>query len=171
LGTFVRSLIKDLLHDTGKRFFVEDNTWNVLFAKELVEILPEAKIIHVYRDPRDVVASFSHQRWSPKDKIQGALWYKDMMTYWFNLRAILPLDSYYELSLEHFVASPEAMLREICQFAGISFHKAMLQVDLSHAHSGRWRREYSEEEKVAVQDILGEIIFELGYELEEERYA
>jgi hypothetical protein len=164
LGDFIRIVINDLLEQTGKRFFVEDNTWNVLFAREIIELLPEAKIIHVYRDPRDVVASFSHQRWSPTNKQQGARWYRAMITYWFNTRSALPSGSYYELGLEDLVASPETVLRDICEFAGIPFDNALLQIDLSHSHSGRWKREYSDEEKTKVQEILADVIEKLGYD-------
>ena len=163
LGDFIRNVIGDLVRQTGKGFFVEDNTWNVFFARELLELVPEAKILHVYRDPRDVVASFSHQRWSPTNKEQGAYWYKAMMAHWFNVRSSLPAGSYFELKLEDLVASPEAMLQNICEFVRIPFDRAMLQMDLSHSHSGRWKREYSDREKEKVQAILGDVIEELGY--------
>jgi hypothetical protein len=163
LGDFIRRVVQDFLEQTGKTFFVEDNTWNILFAKEILELLPSAKIIHVYRDPRDVVASFAHQRWSPTDKEQGAVWYRTLMRHWFTVRSALSPEDYYELSLENLVSDPESVTRGICDFAGIEFHGSMLQVDLSGSHSGRWHREYDEEEKVQVEDILGDIIAELGY--------
>ncbi len=167
LGDFIRDIIDDLLSHTEKSLFVEDNTWNIFFAKELLELLPEAKIIHVYRDPRDVVASFSQQRWSPSDRIQGAHWYKSMMTYWFKIRTTLDPRSYHELSLESLVRSPQETLVEICKFAQIPFDDGMLALDLSHSHAGRWKKEYSEEEKLEVQRILKDVIEQLGYELEE----
>lgn len=166
LGDFIRNVIAELLEQTDKSFFVEDNTWNILFAREILELAPEAKIIHIYRDPRDVVASFSHQRWSPTDKQQGARWYKSMMERWFEIRPTLPPKSYYELSLEELVASPESTLPSLCQFAEIDFDQAMLKIDLSHSHRGRWKREYSETEEAQVPIILRDVIEKLGYELE-----
>ena len=164
LGDFVRAVITDFLLAANKTFFVEDNTWNVLFAGEILSLLPEAKILHVYRDPRDVVASFAHQRWSPQDTGQGARWYRDMMTRWFEIRRALPQDSYYELKLEDLVASPELELRKLCAFVQIPFHPVMLNVDLSHSHSGRWKSEFSEAEKRQIHEILGDIIHRLGYD-------
>jgi len=35
--------------------------------KELFELIPDAKFIHVTRDPRDVVASMIKQRWCPSE--------------------------------------------------------------------------------------------------------
>jgi hypothetical protein len=166
LGNFIKNVIDDLLQHTEKAFFVEDNTWNIFFAREILELVPEAKIIHVYRDPRDVVASFSHQRWSPNDKEKGAHWYKAMMTHWFDVRSDLPADSCFELKLEDLVASPEVMLERVCKFVGISFSERMLHLDLSQSHSGRWLAEYSKQEKETVQTILAPVIQELGYDLD-----
>jgi hypothetical protein len=163
LGDFVRDVIDDLLRETGARFFVEDNTWNILFSREITAMLPEAKIIHVYRDPRDVVASFSQQRWCPTRKDQGAYWYRAMMVHWFEVRADLPRGSYHELRLEDLVANPQAELRAVCEFADIPFDQAMLEINLGHSHSGRWKKEYSHEEITLVGDILGDILDELGY--------
>jgi hypothetical protein len=165
LGDFIQVIIDDLLKVANRKFFVEDNTWNILLAKEILELVPEAKIIHVYRDPRDVVASFSRQRWSPIDRTQGAHWYKSMMGHWFNLRSSLPTGSFYELKLEDLVTSPAEVLQNVCTFAGIPFDRVILQTDLSHSHSGRWKREYSKEEKAKVQAILAEVIETLGYGL------
>ncbi len=164
MGDFIRNVVHDLVNQSGKKFFVEDNTWNVLFAREILEFLPEAKIVHIYRDPRDVIASFSHQRWSPTDKEQGARWYRAMMMHWFDLRSALPAGSYFETSLENLVAAPETVLRKVCKFAEISFDKTMLQIDLSRSNSGRWKREYTEAEKANVHQILGDVITELGYD-------
>ena len=145
-------------------FFFEDNTWNIFFARELLELLPESKIVHIYRDPRDVVASFSQQRWCPSDKIKAALWYKTMMEYWlYVVRKGLPADSYSEVKLEALVKSPEITLRRLCEFIRLPFENSMLDVDLTKSHIGRWRNEFSEREKGEISDILGSIIHDLGY--------
>lgn len=167
LGDFVRDVINDLLEAKGADIFVEDNTWNILFAGEMLELLPDAKIVHVYRDPRDVVASFSEQRWSPRDKVQAAHWYKAIMEHWFEVRAGLPPESYVELALEDVVADPRTALLQVCKRVGMDLHPRMLELDLSHSHSGRWRREYTDIEKICVQEILGPVIERLGYGLEE----
>ncbi len=166
LGDFIRNVISEILSERDKDFFIEDNTWNILLAQELLDLLPDAKLIHVYRDPRDVVASFNHQRWSPSDRVQAARWYRAMMCHWFEIRSRLPSHCYHELSLESLVASPKRVLTNVCDFAGITFHKAMMEIDLSHSHTGRWRQEYTQEEKTKVQEILGDIIDQLGYGVE-----
>ena len=165
LGNYIKNLINDFLLKNNKEFFFEDNTWNIFFARELLEILPEAKIIHIYRDPRDVVASFTQQRWCPSDVKKAALWYKSMMNYWLSeVKKDLPGNSYYEIKFESLVNYPEVSLRELCEFAGLSFDECLLDVDISRHHSGRWESEFSEKEKREIYDILGSIICDLGYE-------
>lgn len=63
LGEFIRRVIDSIMKEQNKNFFVEDTPrGNMLFAPELLDLVPEAKIIHIYRDPRDVVASYSKKR-------------------------------------------------------------------------------------------------------------
>ncbi|RME46709.1 MAG: sulfotransferase [Caldilineae bacterium] len=164
LGDFIRAVIGDLLAQEGKSFFVEDNTWNILFARELLDFVPSAKILHVYRDPRDVVASFLRQRWTPHDAAQAAQWYRDIITHWFAVRKTLPPESYFEYSLEALVNDTERVVHAICDFTGLPFHPALLQTDLSRSRQGRWRRDLSPAEQQTVRQILGEVIEVLGYE-------
>lgn len=166
LSNFLRKVAHSLLEKANAKVYVEDNTWNILFARELLQLLPEAKILHIYRDPRDVVASFSKQRWCPTGKEQAAIWYRSIIAHWFSIRSDLPSNSYYELRLEELVDVTETVVKEICGFVGLSYERQMLDIDLSRSHSGRWRKELSEEEKDEVQGLLKDIIEELGYHLE-----
>jgi len=163
LGGFIKAVISDLLRETGKQFFVEDNTWNILFARELVDLLPDAKIVHIFRDPRDVIASFVRQRWCPPDLAQAAQWYDALMAHWFKVRPDLSAQSYREISLERLVYDPETVLHELCAFAEMPFDPAMLDIDLSHAHVGRWQCDFSSEEQETVQSILADWVERLGY--------
>jgi hypothetical protein len=68
------------------------------------------------------------------------------------------------VSLEKLVATPEKVVREICQFVEIDYDEAMLRIDLSHSHSGRWKTELDENERVQIQNILVDTLTKLGYE-------
>lgn len=163
LGNFIEAIVDDLLKKAGKTFFVEDNTWNVLFARELVDMLPHAKIVHIYRDPRDVVASFTRQRWCPHNPAQAAQWYGALMSHWLVVRRDLSAHCYREVSLERFVYDRMTVLHELCTFAEIPFNRAMLDIDLSQAHIGRWRRDFNAEEQATVCAIVGKWVEVLGY--------
>lgn len=165
IGRYIKGLIGDFLKDKKADCFVEDNTWNIFFARELLELVPEAKIVHIYRDPRDVVASFIHQRWCPSNIRKAALWYKSMMEYWLReVRVSLTAGQFYEVSLEQLVSQPKETITKLCEFTGLSFEDSLIEVDLTKSNSGRWKSEFSRSEKEEISRILGPIISDLSYE-------
>lgn len=156
LGDFIRSLVDGYLKREGKEIYVEDNTHNLLFAKEILELLPEAKFIHMIREPKDIIASLSKQRWTPRDKIQAALWYKDVINRIDVIKKELPRDSVITVDLYDLIDDTEKILKDVCAFIGPSFSDKMFNIDLSKSHRGRWREEFSKDELGVVQRILGE---------------
>jgi len=165
LGDFLRSCIEDLLKKQNKQYFIEDNTWNILFAKELLELLPEGKLIHIYRDPRDVIASFLRQRWCPNNIKEATTWYESIILKWFKIKEDLPREKYIEIRLEDLCEYPKKEINVLCSFIGIVFEQNMLDIDLSKPHSGRWKKEFSKNEKLFIQNKLSKIINLLGYKI------
>lgn len=158
---YLNDIIGSIVENQNTKFFVEDNTWNILLARELTELVPESKVIHVIRDPRDVVASMCQQNWCPSDKYQAAIWYKGMMDRWFEIRS--EVNEWFQLSLEDLVEDTEHMVRELCDFIGLSYMPSLLDIDLSYSHTGRWKQDFSAKEEKDVNRILKPIIEELGY--------
>lgn len=160
---FLGKLFAGLLARHRVEVFVEDNTWNILCADVLREIVPGGCLVHIHRDPRDVVASLRQQRWAPAELEHALRFYTSLMDRWQDLRAGLPDDFYLELGLEQLVAAPEQNLRRICAFAGLPWQASLLDADLSHAHTGRWRAELSPAEQARVQTVLRPYVEALGY--------
>lgn len=164
LGEFIRNCIREILEKTGKDCFLEDNTWNILFAKELSEIIPDSKMMHVFRDPRDVIASFVKQRWCPSTVEQTTEWYLSIMTKWFDVKKNIPKDWLFEFKLEDLVDSPEDILIKTCNFINLPFEHRLLKLDLSRSNSGRWIKEFSKQEKLYINERLGPVLDKLNYE-------
>lgn len=163
LGRFVRRVLIDFVQSREGSLYVEDNTWNVLVARELSDLVPGAKFLHVYRDPRDVVASYMEQRWAPEEAGQAARWYADILNHWWEIRRGLPEKCVLELSLEQLVSSPRDTAERICAFVDLEFDEKMLGLSLDRAHRGRWRRDLDAREQEIVQQILDSYIQRLGY--------
>jgi hypothetical protein len=163
LRRFILSCFGDLLQQNGKTHFVEDNTWNYLFAKEFSEILPKAKLIHIRRNPRDVIASIMKQRWCPSDIEQASIYYKSLMEHWMLVSKDIPINNIYECKFETLIENTEEELRKICEFVGLSFEKSVLEVDLGKANIGRWKEDMSPEEIEIVRRVLGDLVGRLGY--------
>ena len=154
LGAFIKRLLVGYLEREGKEIYVEDNTFNLLFARELLELLPDAKFIHMVRDPKDVIASLSKQRWTPKDKIQAAQWYKDVINRIDVVKKEMPRGSVITVDLYDLVDDAEKTIKGVCAFMETSFSVKMLDIDLSRSHRDRWKNEYSKDEIITINQIL-----------------
>ena len=161
---FYRGIVKSVLNYQDKKHYLEKNTWNILWFDKTLEILPESKLIHIYRDPRDVVSSYMNQPWCPSDPAQAAKYYKDIMQQWWKIKKIIPQESFYEISLELLVSDPETTLRKLCEYMNINWDNSLLKIDLTGSHSGRWKNNLTHNQQKLVCGILENQINELGYE-------
>ena len=162
-GTFVNRLVKSALEVRGRTYFVEDNTWNILFADVLAAIIPQARLVHIHRDPRDVVTSFLQQHWCPNDTAQAVAWYLGIWKRWSSVRAELDEQTWLSVRFEDLVANPQAEVERICSFTGIPFDPDMVRIELSRHNIGRWERELSTSDRAILRSELKPVLEELGY--------
>ena len=141
------------------------NPQDFALVPELLKADPDQWFIFLLRDPRDVVASFMKQTWTPSDPVQGAVFFKNIIARWWEIRKTLPAGSYREISLESLVSDPRAVLQNICRFWGIAWDDALLKTDLSRSHSGRWKKELNNLQKQEVNALLSECIEPMGYKI------
>ncbi len=160
---FINDVISSILKKQNKKMYVEDNTWNILFAKELLEIMPDAKIIHIYRNPLDVVTSFVKQRWCPSEIELSVKMYADIINRWFEIRKGLPVNSFYEIRFEKLIHNPKETITDICNFIGLPFNKKMLDINLNKHNIGRWRKDLTASEISLLKVMLEDIIIKLNY--------
>ena len=85
------------------------------------------------------------------------------MQRWFMIKQELPSKNYREIRLDDIVHNTKHTLLDICTFTGLSFEDKMLSVDLSKSHSGRWKTDFSEQEKQLLNDSLADILTILHY--------
>lgn len=154
LGDFITDLISGYLAKTGKPIYVEDNTHNPLFSKELLELIPDAKIIYMLRSPKDVVSSLSKQRWAPNDNVNAAIWYKTMVDRWNSIKKEIPEASFMEVDLYQLIDDTETTLKNICNFIGVNYDKRMLKIDLGRSNKNRWKNDFTEKENNLIDAIL-----------------
>jgi hypothetical protein len=176
------------LHDAvrdraGKPRWGCKSTFMVDHLDGVVAEWPEARIIWLYRDPRDVAASSRESVFSTFHPSRtAALWSAQQ-------RAGLEGERRYpantlRLVYERLVAAPEPEMRRVCDFLGESFHPPMLEwfrgdeakqsASLSESWANtaapmrterieRWRKQLSPDDIYAVESIAAETMAELGY--------
>jgi len=105
---------------------------NFQFIGLIHVMLPNAKIIHVKRNPLDTCIScfsrlFRHNQYQSYDLYEQGLFYRDydrMMKHW---RKALPADAFYEIQYEDLVKDTEAEARRLIDFCGLDWNDACLK--------------------------------------------
>jgi hypothetical protein len=109
--------------------FVEKTPDHALYLAEIIEMLPAGRIIHVIRDPRDVVASLiaasrgwaSESLWAPRSARQGAkLWMKSVKTVQKTIENT-QTKQVLEVRYEDLYDSPIPSLKRIAEFVGLEW--------------------------------------------------
>jgi len=136
---FLMNNIKDILEKHDKTIFVDDNTWNTLFCKEMNEILPNAKFINISRKKKDVISSMKEQRWTPSEDEQLRLYFDSLKLKIEESISEVSSDKIYKQEFERLVDNPKDNLKELCEFIGMEYQDKLLDGDLNEddAHIGR----------------------------------
>lgn len=161
---FLHNIAEAAMKQAGRPRFLEKNTWTFLHFDTISRLYPTGKLVHIHRDPRDVVASYVKQPWMPSDPVQSALLLKKLIMKWWSTRNSIDSARWIEIGLRDLVLDTEGILRDVCRFWEIDFHVDLLKVDLSRSHDGRWRRELTKEQQNQINRILEEVIDFYGYE-------
>lgn len=117
------------------------------YMEQLKSHFPNAKVIHIIRDPRDVVLSRTKAEWSRK-------WPFYLHSYLYNAQLERGRrngrsnfkKNYKELYYEELIGHPRSTLKDICDFLNISYHQEMLNFgehakDLVDKNEFSWKKE------------------------------
>jgi len=157
LASAVRSLFEALPGASHARGFVEDTPFNILYARELFQLFPDMYLIHIYRDPRDVIASHLEKSWGGKDVARTAQRVRAILDRWAEIRDKLPQGRVFEMSLEAFAASPWATLGPFLKTLGIEQENSTARISVEKANIGRWRRKLSTEDISVIEKIFPDL--------------
>jgi len=161
--TFLTKLYDGLLKKHKSSCLVEDNTWSVLYAKDLVTILPNLKLIHVVRDPRDVLASMIHQRWCPSDLMDCIKFYQSLFKRIFSQLKLISDKNYVQIKLENMVCNKQDSLGLISNFIGVDIRNIDQNNKLNTGTFGRWKRDFNSIESALINKHLEYEICTLEY--------
>lgn len=137
----------------------------------LLNIWPDARFIYLLRDGRDVARSCIQMGWA------GNMWtgcreWMEIENLFQQLKRSLPPNRYIEVKFEDLIRSPEATLRHVCQFMGVSYHGDMLSYPetTTYAHPNpnlveQWRRKLKSHDIRLAEARIGPMLARRGYPL------
>lgn len=171
------SLMKFYADSHGKKLYGEKTPHHALEAELLCSVFPDCRIIHIVRDPRDVVASLLRMPWGSRSAAANArLW----------LRCVTAAEqcsgrsNYLRVSYESLACEPDQELRQVCAFLGVEYSSDMLKAEsgndvdrwwfqrsrepVNRSRLEKWRTELSPRKVAAIEWITGATMTDLGYE-------
>jgi hypothetical protein len=135
----------------------------------LPRIWPQARYIHMLRDPRDVSRSCVQMGWAGNAWGATPVW-SAAFGAWRRLRSQVPAEHLLEVRYEALVADTEAELNRICRFLGTEYDPAMLEIERdttyrrpSPTEASSWRERAPAEEIRQMEARLGAELAEAGY--------
>jgi len=166
-GKFIDNLLSYPLSANNKRCWCDDTPMNILYADVLSQMLDNIRIVHIYRNPLDVVASYtdSKQSWAPANPSCAAQWVKEILTKWVTLRNDIARKNYLEMKYEYLILNQEKGLKKIMDFIGLEFEEALLQIKLNSSSVGRHKSDIPNQEISQVVKTLHPILKEFDYKI------
>jgi hypothetical protein len=188
-----RWVIEEIIEDffvrragTKGRVVVEKTPGHLMYADRILEWWPDALIIEVVRDGRDVCASLSHKSqgtsWAPSDRrAQIELWVR-AIRHGIELRSMPGAQGrWHVVRYEDLTAAPVREIRRVYQFTGLradddfisqvveatAFASAKRMGDRQHLRKGKvggWRNEFTESDRREFENLAGDLLSTLGYE-------
>ncbi|MEM8836215.1 MAG: sulfotransferase [Planctomycetota bacterium] len=174
----------------GIRWLGEKSPHHERFVRRIHACFPDARFIHIHRDPRDVVASLIHQHWWPTTNVlDTAIYCRHVIDRQTRLASDLGPDKYLTIKYERLVTTPREELERLCAFFGEPFddamlrqyerertgyvgaeagHKALTLKPIQASRIGRYREILTPQQVRTVERAMGPVMDQLGYDVDAE---
>jgi LPS sulfotransferase NodH len=190
-GDFLRIVMEEMAHHQGVKRWAECTPDHILYLPRIKQTIPNALVIHIIRDGRDVALSMEKQGY-PKQlpwdrtsrRMAGAVYWEWMTGKGHEAGEQLGPD-YIEVGYEDLVGNPREALARLSAFIGQELDYDEIQRvgigSVSRPNTsfkeeggsagftpiGRWKKFYSPEELSKFEELVGQSLKEFGYELSE----
>ena len=167
----------------GWTYWIDHTPQNIQNVLMLLKIFPDAKFIHIVRDPRAVAASVLPLDWGPNEAEEAAIFWAQKLSYGLVLEQYYPqicLRVYYEDILNN----PSDTIKKICSYCNINFKEDILSGDnivlpeyTKRQHSlvgnfpnisklNSWQNKLKRWQIFKIEEKLGDLMELMGYQKE-----
>ena len=187
-GDFLRIVMETIAHKQGVTRWAESTPLHLLYLPLIKKLVPDALVIHIIRDGRDVAASLNKIGWIrpyPWDRgrslVLAGLFWKWIVSKGRRYGQAMGAD-YIEVHYEDLVNQPRETLATLGAFIDQDLDYDRIQaVALGSVHNpnssfrgdsqqeanpvGRWKALHSPEQIVELESAIGTLLSETGYTL------
>ena len=187
-GDFLSIVMGEICAAQGMQRWAENSPEGMLYLPLIKRLIPNALFVHILRDGRDVAASLARRRfvrafpWEDRHGLMGCgLYWEWIVEYGRSFGQLIPAD-YMEVHFEQLLARPQETLNEISRFIdqpldyetiqrvaygsvakpNTSFYQEVESIDFNPV--GRWKKNFSSEQLVRFERLVGPTLINLGYE-------
>ncbi len=143
----------------------------------LPKLWPDARYIHILRDPRDVARSAIGMGWV-RNVHEGTKYWLGPENHWDRLCSLVPPQQRIEVRYEELVEDPQQHLTNICTFLGLEYEPGMLNIenDTTYSYpdpsySYQWKKKLSNREINWVEYQCKDLLLSRGYQLSGNRIS
>ena len=168
----------------GFRMWVDHTPNSILNVYTLLDVFPDAKVIHLVRDGRAASASVMRQDWGPNTIIRAAYWWLYRVMHGLAAESAFGKDRIVRIKYEDLVTRPEEVLKGLCSWLGIGYDPEMAKGggfkpwlysgERAHAlvgkepdpiRAGAWEKDLSPRQIETFENLTGQLLPCLGYDL------
>lgn len=187
-GDFLRIVMEEVARQQGARRWAGNAPEEILHLRQIKKTIPEALVIHMIRDGRDVSVSLSQKRyirpfpWKDRETPEGAALYWEWTVRKGRAVAAELGKDYIEVHFEELVRDPRPVLRRLSAFLEQDLDYdhilesrvgAVAKPNSSFRRSGdgnfnpvaRWKQQLTTDQLTRIEGLVGSTLSELGYEL------
>ena len=186
-GDFLRVVMDELAQQQNAVRWAGNAPEEILHLRQIKETIPEALIIHVIRDGRDVSLSLSEKRyirpfpWKERETPEGAALYWEWIVQRGRAAGALLGNDYTEVRFEELVRDPRAVLGRLSGFLDHDLDYDRIQrtavgtvarPNTSFSAQprefnpvGRWKQQLAPDQLTRIEGLVGSTLSQLGYGL------
>jgi len=122
-----RAILETFAEAQNRPRWGEKTPHNLFYVREILQDFPEAKIINVTRDGRDVAVEQLRSAFGPRNVYSAAKIWQRVEKTAADLRATLPATTWLDVRYEDLVTNPQNVLTKVTDFIGERFDLALLK--------------------------------------------
>lgn len=169
------------IQKVGKQTWGEKTPAHLFFIDPIKKYYPQAKIIHIVRDPRDVSLSWINSSFNRGNTVYHALRWRISMATGKKLSEKYKND-YLEIKYEELLTQPEETLKKVCTFINVTYDPKMkdshqfnqrydqhknhhkLTQPIQTSNYNKWKKKMSPQDARVFDVIIGQTLVDKGYE-------